>query len=157
MSECNYGGRITDEKDRLTLRALMMDFYSQKVLESEHSLMGLDSYTIPPVAKIEGYLQFIEQLPVNTPPELYGLHANGGIIREINEGRAVCSGLMQSLGTKSKAKNAGQSETGVFSIAEEILEKIPKTFDLNMASVKYPMSYSNSINTVLLQELQRYN
>lgn len=29
VSECNYGGRITDDKDRRVIKALMNDFFGE--------------------------------------------------------------------------------------------------------------------------------
>jgi dynein heavy chain, axonemal len=42
-------------------------------------------------------------------------------------------------------------------IAEDILNKIPKNFDMESASKKHPIKYEDSLNTVLQQELLRYN
>jgi dynein heavy chain len=42
-------------------------------------------------------------------------------------------------------------------IAEELLKKVPKNFDIEDASKKHPIKYEDSLNTVLQQELLRYN
>ena len=33
--ECNYGGRVTDDRDRRTLTTLIQDFYNPRVLSEE--------------------------------------------------------------------------------------------------------------------------
>ena len=40
---------------------------------------------------------------------------------------------------------------------KELLEKLPQLFDIEKASLKHPVSYEESMNTVLQQELIRFN
>ena len=50
VGECNYGGRVTDDKDRRCIMNILDDFYTPKILDdsyrfspsgSTHSLTGL--------------------------------------------------------------------------------------------------------------------
>lgn len=42
-------------------------------------------------------------------------------------------------------------------LAEDILSKLPKNFDLQEVVEKYPVKYEESMNTVLRQEVIRFN
>ena len=42
-------------------------------------------------------------------------------------------------------------------IASDILRRLPADFDLEKALEKFPVRYEESMNTVLTQELERFN
>jgi dynein heavy chain, axonemal len=46
--ECNYGGRVTDDKDRILIMTLLNDFYNDKmVLEPDYKFTNNDIYKYP--------------------------------------------------------------------------------------------------------------
>lgn len=51
----------------------------------------------------------------------------------------------------STAAAGADSDTAVIELANDIQGKIPKQFDVEAISEKYPVMYDNSMNTVLRQ------
>lgn len=158
--ECNYGGRVTDDRDRRILRALMEDFYSEKVLKPGYRFADINEFKVPEVGVYESYTSFIENnLPVVAPPSLYGFHPNAEISKELKETNDLTFNLLKIGGGSSTSSQAseGENEAKLKKICDEISSKIPRRFETSVVSAKYPVSYNNSMNTVLNQEIIRYN
>ncbi len=45
----------------------------------------------------------------------------------------------------------------VNALADQILLQVPKPFDVKKAEKKYPVDYNQSMNSVVTQELTRFN
>ncbi|RTG86185.1 dynein heavy chain, axonemal [Schistosoma bovis] len=112
--ECNYGGRVTDDKDRRLLISLLGIFYNKRIIEEENykfSPSGI--YYCPDDGTAQHFIDYIRSLPLNPMPEVYGLHDNADITKDNQETFQVIN--------------------------------------------HYPVKYEESMNTVLRQELIRFN
>ena len=91
-SVVNYGGRITDDKDMRTSDIIIADFFSPKILQTDYkfSKSGL-YYSLTPDgdAPHSSYLEYIESLPLNAEPEVFGMHDNANITCAITEADAT--------------------------------------------------------------------
>uniref|UniRef100_A0A8C7GT98 Dynein axonemal heavy chain 3 n=1 Tax=Oncorhynchus kisutch TaxID=8019 RepID=A0A8C7GT98_ONCKI len=150
--ECNYGGRVTDDKDRRLLVSLLSIFYSRELIEQEgyHVCEG-DMYYIPPHGPYQTYVDYIRNLPIAAEPGVFGLHSNADITKDNQETNQLLDGVLLTL-----PRQTGGGEV-VDELAEDILSKLPADFDIQMVINKYPVMYEESMNTVLRQELIRFN
>jgi len=59
-AECNYGGRVTDDKDRRLISILLLDYYSVKTTKDPSYNFGSIEYNIPQLDTIEDHLEHIK-------------------------------------------------------------------------------------------------
>uniref|UniRef100_A0A3Q3E168 Dynein, axonemal, heavy chain 1 n=1 Tax=Labrus bergylta TaxID=56723 RepID=A0A3Q3E168_9LABR len=155
--EINYGGRVTDDWDRRCLLSVLEDFYSPNVLVEEHNYSSSGVYRqIDTNLDIKGYLSYIRGLPINDSPEIFGLHDNANISFAQNETFALL-GTVVRLQPRTASAGGKSHEEIVEEIVADIVVKIPQPFSVQEVMEKYPVLYEESMNTVLMQEVIRYN
>ena len=78
--QCNYGGRVTDERDRRTLNAILLDFYNEQVIDENQPYYIVNDkfkkYYIHKGETAREYLDYVKHLPDEESPLLMGLHEN---------------------------------------------------------------------------------
>ncbi|KAK2577836.1 hypothetical protein KPH14_001102, partial [Odynerus spinipes] len=157
--ECNYGGRVTDEWDRRTLTTILERFYCEEVLTEKIYYFDSTSkvYYCPTAREHEAYVEYTRNLPLTTPPSVFGMNENADIIKDQQETSLLFSSLLLTQETVKTGTGAMSSDEIVFNVAADILSRLPADYDIHAANAKYPTSYSQSMNTVLVQEMGRFN
>ncbi|KAH0630033.1 hypothetical protein JD844_012597 [Phrynosoma platyrhinos] len=155
--EINYGGRVTDDWDRRCIMNILEDFYNPDVLIPDHCYSESGIYKqISTTYDLVGYMQYIKSLPLNDMPEIFGLHDNANITFAQNETYALLGAIIQ-LQPKTSTAGGRSREEIVEETSKDILNKVPQPIDLHEVMLKYPVLYEESMNTVLAQEVIRYN
>ncbi|XP_065540385.1 dynein axonemal heavy chain 3 [Lathamus discolor] len=154
--ECNYGGRVTDDKDRRLLLSLLSVVYSKDIEQDKYMLAAGDDYYIPPHGPYESYIEYIQNLPIITHPEVFGLHENADITKDNQETNQLFHGVLLTLPREAGGSGKSSQETAE-ELAQDILSKLPSDFDMEVIMKMYPVLYEESMNTVLRQELVRFN
>ncbi|KAL3318377.1 Dynein heavy chain 1, axonemal [Cichlidogyrus casuarinus] len=155
----NYGGRVTDDWDRRCMMNILNDFYNSAVLKTEHDYSNSLIYRqIDPESDHAGYMAYIHTIPLNDMPEVFGLHENANITFAQNETFAMLTDLL-----KLQPKSAGSGDKSlsreemVENLANQLLEQCPKLLPAAEIAKQYPIMYEQSMNTVLNQEVIKYN
>lgn len=95
-------------------------------------------------------------MPFNPHPEAFGLHENAEITTNQSETRLTLENIL-SIQPRTSSSGGKTREQVIMEIGIDIAGKTPPAFDLELVIEKYPTEYNESMNTVLTQEVIRYN
>ena len=177
FGRCNYGGRVTDDKDETTLSVILRSYFNPNIAEDNMQLSASGSWTIPNERSYDEYVDFIDKLPIEVAPEVFGMHENANMTKDQNATTQLFNSILltqkgggggsgtagdedekQGADGDAEKKEEVKSQDDVsFDIAEATYSKIPQMFDMELAELKYPVTWDQSMNTVLCQELERFN
>ena len=154
--ECNYGGRVTDAHDRRTLMSILAVFYTDATLDDDYKFSPSGLYYAPPDGSHEEQMMFIRNLPITAAPEVFGLHANADITKDQQETDLMLESILSMQGASGSTGGVSR-EALLTELAADIDRRVQPVFDIEAARYKYPVDYYESMNTVLTQELVRFN
>ncbi|KAI9090456.1 dynein heavy chain and region D6 of dynein motor-domain-containing protein [Phlyctochytrium arcticum] len=153
--QCNYGGRVTDDKDRRCLMSLLEIVYNPQIQKSNYAFSPSGTYHVPDNSSHAGVLAYIKNLPLETRPEVFHLHENADITKSQLDTENFFRAIMLTQGQTSSG-GSRSTEQIVSEVAADMLSRLPEAVDMHQVQTKYPVSYTESMNTVLLQEVIRF-
>jgi len=158
VAEANYGGRVTDPQDRRCISTLLEDYYNNEmIVEENHKLSPSGTYYVPSDGGRSDYIEFIENnIPLNDLTEVFGLHDNADITSAINSTDTIL-GTALSLQPRATSSSGKSQDEVLAETCQGIIEKLPPVLDYETAKKKHPVKYEESMNTVLHQEILRFN
>nr|CAD7394770.1 unnamed protein product [Timema cristinae] len=113
-------------------------------------------YGLPVTTPLPDYLTYIRTMPLNDTPSIFGLHPNADISYAQSE-TFNCLATLLALQPRVVSGEAHSKEDVTAQVAANIDETVPDIFDEEVISFRYPVLYEESLNTVLVQEVIRYN
>jgi dynein heavy chain len=137
VGECNYGGRVTDDKDRRCLLSILETFYSSAVVDPANegtftfdeqgmyclpaSLSGPGDDDVGP--DLNTHLVTIQQFPSNAPPGVLGLHDNAAIISALQDTGSLLGAALnlQPRAAGSGGNAASEWDSAVGALARDVL------------------------------------
>jgi len=154
--DVNYGGRVTDDKDRRTIETILDDYICPSVLSDDYKFSESGRYTSIPSGNVEHYLEYITAMDIIPEPEVFCMHDNADITSAMEATDALFGTLLVLL--PKAVSGGGKSRDEVIDdTCVLILGKLPEVWEMDTISKKYPTSYNESMNTVLVQEAIRFN
>lgn len=124
VAEANYGGRVTDDKDRRLIKTILLTFYTEEVLSDDYKFSSSGIYFAPPEGNLESYKEYIMSLPLNDNPEVFGMHENAEISGAILDTAAMTSVIL-SLLPRSVGGEGSKPEDIIKAKCKEILNQLP--------------------------------
>jgi len=164
IGECNYGGRVTENFDRRCLTTFLKEFVRPEVLKPDHPFSTSGLYTScntvgdPKTGESrDEIVDFVKEWPATATPEAFGMHANADIAKDKKEMFLLVDSILLTQSQSGGGGGARSRDDVVGDLAADIAQKVPPNFDIELVQRAYPITYLESMNTVLKQELIRYN
>ncbi|KAG8347796.1 putative Dynein heavy chain N terminal region 2 domain1 [Trypanosoma vivax] len=156
--QCNYGGRVTDDWDRRCIMAILSIYLNPLILEDDYLFSSeTPDYYAPSFGEYNTYVEYIQSLPLQQPPGVFGLHENADITKDERDARNLLEAtLMTQPRDSSDSASKLDPKTTVRDMAQHVFSRLPVPFDIEEIQKRHPITYSQSMNTVLLQETIRY-
>lgn len=155
----NYGGRVTDDKDLRLINVILTSYFCPGVMDVGYPFSPSGVYKTINADRdtpLGSYMEYIDSLPLNAGPEVFGMHPNANITCDRSETYDMFEVLL-SLQPRTASSAGRTREEEVTDAAVAIEHRLPADFDMETIKTTYPVMYGESMNTVLVQECLRYN
>jgi dynein heavy chain, axonemal len=156
----NYGGRVTDDNDRRCLLTTLEKYYCVENLEDGYLYSPSGLYYAPSNGPIEVYREYIESLPMQDAPEVFGLHENANISYQMQDSNTIVETVLAIQPRISSAGGGMTPDEVVLVRCAQLAEETPNALDRDEG--KKEMFKTNngllpSLTTVLVQEMEKFN
>jgi dynein heavy chain len=154
LGEVQYGGRVTDDRDKRLLNTFCEEWFSDKLFQ-QGGFTFFKGYQLGNFARYEDYFTFIEEMNTVDKPGVFGLHANADITYQTS---VVTSTLGTILDIQPKEGGSGGEtrEEAVARMSTDFLEKLPADFVPHEVRARLKkMGEFASMNIFLRQEIDR--
>ncbi|GLH11548.1 Uncharacterized protein GBIM_16302, partial [Gryllus bimaculatus] len=119
--------RVTDHWDLRCLKTILKKYFSEETLKPGHRYCGSMYYIRPEAPRcftLEHYRKFIELLPTQDDPDVFGMHENANITFQKNETGWLLQTLLDIQPRESAGGEERSADEMVYEMAEIILGKL---------------------------------
>lgn len=156
--EITYGGRVTDAWDQRCVKTILKSFSSERILQPSYAYSVSGIYKSPDGRKLSDFKDYVEQLPYDEQPEVFGMHQNANIVYHSKETRFFLSTLLSSSGGGSAASSSDEIALDSIAQIKKLIVKTISTDNIEPSLMKLDAKGRPApLTTVLLQEVERFN
>jgi dynein heavy chain len=157
VGEINYGGRVTDDWDRRLIVNILEDYYNPDALRVGYRFSESEIYFSIEGKTYAEYKEYIKGLPIDEGTEIFSMHENASITFAQKQTNSLFNTLLTLMPKSSNSGSGKSREEVLIELGLSIQSKIPKPFNLPNVLKRFPIEYKESMSTVLVQEVIRYN
>lgn len=158
--QINYGGRVTDDWDRRCLMSILGGFFCTDILGDDYKFSPSGNYFAPKEGNLSSYHKYIETLPIEADPEIFGMHENANITFQRQETNIVVATILSIQPREIGGAGGMTTDEIVAKMAVEMAETLPGTMKIPKLKPEGDDSEDvqvDSLVIVLRQELERFN
>ncbi|RLU20605.1 hypothetical protein DMN91_007218 [Ooceraea biroi] len=160
ICEVMYGGRVIDCYDRRISYTYVDEYFGDFLFDEFQPFHFYKSdivdYVLPPEGDRDDYLRFIEELPLVSTPEVFGLHPNAEIGYFTHAVKEMWMHLVELQPQTAVSVTGVSKDEFIDDVAKEILSKIPVPYDMTKVKKNFGVAATPTA-IVLFQELERFN
>ncbi|VDK35198.1 unnamed protein product [Taenia asiatica] len=161
-AEITYGGRVTDAWDQRCLSVILSRFFGEATLAKDYRFcVDSDLFLPPPMESLTEYLEYTDTLPLLDPTDIFNMHSNANLLFLQKETSKLLSTILDVQPRTSGGKEGRTSDEVVYDLAGSLLAALPSPIALEKARADLfntdQRGRVNSLTTVLVQEVDRYN
>lgn len=157
----NYGGRVTDDWDRVCLLSILKKYYTLDIFLDDYWFSDTGIYYAPADGNIDVYRDYIDKLPLNDNPEVFGMHENANITYLTQESNKILDAVLSIQPRLSDLSQEKSTDDIVIDICKDLLKDLPQNLNKELGNKKLfetnEIGLIPSLSTVLLQEMEKFN
>jgi dynein heavy chain len=168
VARANYGGRVTDERDRRLIQVYAKEIFNEALVAPERwRPYGTDDLTyVYPADEAAGehpdpsqlftpayfYEEIASKMDDADPPSAYGQHINAEIASQKLDSQELLDSVVLLTPQKSGGAAAGADVAAELARVADLIERLPEPLDVR--AVKHKLKGDdNPLSVVLLQEV----
>ncbi|KAJ3004540.1 UNVERIFIED_CONTAM: Dynein heavy chain 6, axonemal [Siphonaria sp. JEL0065] len=170
--EITFGGRVTDDWDRRTVRSILAKYYTPHIMDDAYAFSSSGIYFAPKDGDLASFKNYIDSMPFTEDPSVFGMHENANISYQLQESRRLIRTVLDVQPRMASGGSGKTSEEIVTDVATAILEGAPELLYIDLYAIENSEGASiatdlfakgsdgrmiNSLSTVLMQESNRFN
>ena len=167
VGEVQYGGKITDDHDRILFTTICQSWLTPTTLSPQFSFNPMHMvgkmkndfvYSAPDGVDIDVYRNYISTFPDVDSPEIFGLHPNADMTYRMKEVTSLLNTIIETQPKQSQDASGGHTrEKVVLEKVAELHEKLPQNFvvEIYQEQIQKQGGLAIPLNIFLYQEVQR--